>query len=43
MATRYMHYNFCRIHKSLRVTPEVEAGLTNRVWTIEETLDKVGI
>jgi len=38
-----MHYNFCRIHKSLRVTPAMEAGITDHVWTIEEMLDKVGL
>jgi IS1 family transposase len=37
-----MHYNFCRIHKTLRVTPAMEAGLTDHVWTIEEILDTVG-
>jgi hypothetical protein len=31
-----MHYNFCRIHKTLRVTPAMEAGLTDHVWTLEE-------
>lgn len=39
----FMHYNFCRVHRTLRVTPAMEAGLTNHVWTIEEMLDKVGI
>jgi len=34
----HMHYNFCRIHKSLRVTPAMEAGLTDQVWDIEEVL-----
>jgi len=38
-----MHYNFCRVHKTLRVTPAMEAGLTDHVWTIEEMLDKVGL
>jgi hypothetical protein len=38
IALRYMHYNFARIHKSLRVTPAMEAGITNRVWTIEEVV-----
>ena len=41
VAIHYMHYNFCRIHKTLRVTPAVEAGLTDHVWTIEEMLGKV--
>jgi hypothetical protein len=36
LALHYMHYNFCRIHKSLRVTPAMEAGVTNHLWSIEE-------
>ena len=31
-----MHYNFCRIHQSLRVTPAMEAGVSDHVWDIEE-------
>src|ERR1035437_943863 len=38
-----MHYNFCRIHQTLRCTPAMEAGITNHVWTIEEMLAKVGL
>jgi hypothetical protein len=34
----FAHYNFCRIHKTLRVTPAMEAGLTDHVWEIEELL-----
>jgi IS1 family transposase len=30
------HYNFCRIHQSLRVTPAMAAGVTSRVWSVEE-------
>ena len=33
-----MFYNFCRIHKTLRVTPAMEAGLTDRVWDMEDIL-----
>jgi len=33
-----MHYNFCRAHKSLRVTPAMEARLTDHVWSVEELL-----
>jgi len=36
LGLHYMHYNFCRIHKTLRVTPAMEAGLTDHVWTLEE-------
>ncbi len=38
-----MHYNFCRIHKTLRVTPAMEAGLADHVWTVEEMLEKIGM
>src|ERR1017187_9350549 len=36
VALYFFHYNLCRIHKTLRVTPAMEAGLTDHVWTIEE-------
>lgn len=36
VALYFMHYNYCRIHKTLRVTPAMEAGLTDHVWTLEE-------
>jgi len=32
----YMHYNFGRIHKTLRVTPAMEAGVANHVWSLAE-------
>lgn len=32
----FMHYNLCRIHQTLRVTPAMEAGVTNHVWGVEE-------
>jgi len=31
-----MFYNFCRIHQTLKVTPAMEAGLTDHVWSLEE-------
>jgi IS1 family transposase len=34
----FMHYNFCKIHMTLRVTPAMQAGLTDHVWEIEELL-----
>jgi hypothetical protein len=42
IAIHYMHYNFCRLHQSLRVTPAMEAGITDHVWTIEEILQLKG-
>jgi len=34
----FMYYNFCRIHQTLRVTPAMEAGVTNHVWEVEEVV-----
>jgi IS1 family transposase len=36
VALHFMHYNFVRVHKTLRVTPAMEAGLTDHVWSMEE-------
>jgi len=36
LAIYFAYYNFCRIHQTLRVTPAMEAGLTDHVWTLEE-------
>jgi hypothetical protein len=32
----FLYYNFGRVHKTLRVTPAIEAGLSNHVWSLEE-------
>ncbi len=36
VSLHFMYYNFAKIHKSLRVTPAMEAGISNHVWSIEE-------
>ena len=36
VALHYMHYNFVRIHQSLRVTPAMAAGATDRLWEIAD-------
>jgi IS1 family transposase len=36
VALHFMYYNFVRIHQTLRVTPAMEAGVSNHPWTIEE-------
>lgn len=41
IALYFYHYNFCRIHKTLRVTPAMEAGLTDRVWSFDDLLTLV--
>lgn len=37
-ALHFAHYNFCRVHGSLRVTPAMEGGVTDHVWSIEELI-----
>ena len=36
VALHFMHYTFARIHKTLRVTPAMQAGIADHVWTLEE-------
>jgi IS1 family transposase len=36
VSLHYAYYNWCRIRQTLRVTPAMEAGLTDHVWTLEE-------
>lgn len=36
VSLHFMHYNFARVHKTLRVTPAMEAGLSDHVWSLEE-------
>lgn len=38
IALWFAYYNFCRIHKSLRVTPAMEAGITDHPWDLAELL-----
>lgn len=36
VALHFMHYNFCRVHQTLRVTPAMEAGISDHIWSLEE-------
>jgi IS1 family transposase len=38
VALHFMHYNFCRIHQSLRITPAMAAGVTDNVWDISDII-----
>lgn len=38
LCLHFAYYNFCRLHRSLRVTPAMEAGLTNHPWNLPELL-----
>ena len=33
-----MHYNFCRVHKTLGTTPSVAAGVADHVWKLDELI-----
>jgi len=41
LALYFAFYNFCRIHKSLRVTPAMAAGITDRLWSLEDIVAKI--
>jgi IS1 family transposase len=41
VALHFMHYNFCRIHQTLRVTPAMEAGIADHVWELHEIADLI--
>jgi hypothetical protein len=38
LALYFMYYNFCRIHQTLRVTPAMEAEITDHVWDLDELI-----
>jgi hypothetical protein len=38
VALYFAYYNFVRVHQTLRVTPAMEAGLTDHVWSVEELI-----
>jgi IS1 family transposase len=42
IALHYMVYNYARVHQTLRVTPAMEAGLSDHIWEIEELVGLVG-
>jgi len=43
IALHYMYYNFVRIHKTLRCTPAMEAGVTSKLWSIEDIVDLLDV
>jgi len=38
LANYFAHYNFCRVHGSLRVTSAAEGGITGHIWELRELL-----
>jgi IS1 family transposase len=41
VALWFMYYNFCRVHQTLRVTPAMEAGISDHPWTVEELVELI--
>ena len=41
VALHFMHYNFVRIHKTLRVTPAMAAGVTGRLWDMSDIVELI--
>jgi IS1 family transposase len=41
LALYFAFYNFCRIHKTLRMTPAMAAGITDRLWSLEDIVARI--
>ena len=39
IALHFMHYNFVRVHQTLRMSPAMKAGVTNHLWNIGDLVD----
>ena len=39
VAVFFAWYNFCRVHQTIRMTPAMEAGWTDHIWTVKELLE----
>ena len=42
VSLHFMHYNFARVHKSIKVTPAMEAKVATHVWSVEEIVRLLG-
>lgn len=41
LALHFAHYNLCRVHRTLKMTPAMAAGITDRVWKLEELVGEL--
>jgi len=39
VALHFMHYNYARIHQTIRCSPAMEAGIESRLWSIEDLVE----
>ncbi len=42
LSLHYMHYNFCRVHQTVKMTPAMAAGVADHVWSVDEVLALLG-
>jgi IS1 family transposase len=40
VSLHFAHYNFVRVHRSLRVSPAMEAGVSDRLWSLDELVER---
>jgi hypothetical protein len=40
VSLHFAHYNFVRVHRTLRVTPAMEAGVSDRLWLLDELVER---
>jgi hypothetical protein len=40
IALHFAYYNFCKLHQTLRVTPAMEVGITEHLWSLAELLNE---
>lgn len=43
LALYFVHYNFCPMHKTLRMSPAMAAGVTDRLWSLEDVLARIDV
>lgn len=41
LALYFVHYNFCRIHKSLKTSPAMAAGIADTLWSLDDVIAKI--
>ena len=41
LALYFVHYNFVHIHKTLRMSPAMVAGVTDRLWSLEDVIARI--
>ena len=41
LALYFVFYNFTRIHKTLRISPAMAAGITDRLWSLDDVIAKI--